>query len=107
MYGKLINGNMSIHNMSNPIRKDNGNLLLSNDPDVLAKYGYKELIYTTPEVEEGYVTSGYTWVESENAFTQVWSFELAPEPEPTVEERLEAMETAFLELIQMICGGDI
>lgn len=67
-FAKLIEGVLCIS--PSPIRTDEGDIF-SNDPDVLARYGYKPVIFTTyPEDDEAYYVS--EWAESETAITQTW-----------------------------------
>lgn len=95
-YAKKINENLIYHSAKNPIILENGDFLLTTNKDVLLSYGYKEVICVSPTPEEGYYAVSYDWVETDTQYVQTWIYEPIPEIpyEPSVEERLDNVETA-------------
>lgn len=67
-FAKLVNGILCP--APSPIRTDEYDLF-SNDPEVLAMYGYKPVVFTACPDDEQYYVSG--WEETETAITQTWT----------------------------------
>ena len=109
MFGKIINGQLNLHTTINPIITESGGNLFSENPEILAEYGYKEIIYTNPSPKDGYQALDFTWEEKENTIEQIWTYEPVPEMpyEPSYEERLDAIESAICELAELfvMLGG--
>lgn len=106
-YGKLINGNVIFYNWRT-IFDINGIKRNTSDPKILLTNGYKEVIFVAPSPNEGYVTSSYTWTETETQLIQTWHYTeyVESETSPSFEERLEATELALLELAELVSGGE-
>ena len=86
MYGKLINN--ELHVLRLPIKAD-GEDIFTNDPVVLLRYGYKEVIFTDPpECEEGYYAES-AWDETETTIIQRWTVVPIPPEEVTENEYTE------------------
>ena len=108
-YGKLVDNKIVYHNAKNPIILEDGRKIVSTDPQVLLEHGLKLIVFSLPAAPLGYVANGYEWVEEEKQIVQTWDYVeyIEPEEEPSVEERLEAVEAAMLELIELMYGGDM
>lgn len=82
MYAKIENG--ELRGAPRPIRTENGDVF-TNDPAVLLKNGYKEVVTTEyPSDGKYYLTS---WSETDTQIIQVW-VETDPPEEIPAEEAL-------------------
>ena len=84
MYAKLNNGKLV-----KPI-------IFKNKPEILQRLGYKEVIFAEKPVQEGYIAVCH-YTETEDEIQQVWTLESIT-PVITLEDRVEALEEAVLEL---------
>lgn len=97
-YGKLVNGELKVHGVDFPIHNEDDSITVTGDADLLLAHGFKEIVYTEPEQRENCVVSDY-WEETETQIIQKWNYieEIVGTDEPTIEERLKAVELTLLE----------
>lgn len=88
-FGKLDNGRLI--RFRNPLRTD-GKDIFTNDPVLLLRYGWKEIVYTEPEEREGFYPVR-NWDETDTQIIETWTYEPIPD-EPTSED----YEAALTEL---------
>lgn len=113
-FGYLDNGELKILQPGQLIKTEIG-FLITGNPELLLKYGYKQVVYNKPETKDGYRLLDFFWEENDTTINQIWNYEELPkeeelgppddyieEPEeegPTIEERVTAIEDCLLELI--------
>ena len=100
MYGKLENGNLTFAPRSVVVEDKR---IINPDEKTLFSLGWLPVVMTeAPETEEGFYPVSH-YEERDGRIVRVWTVEAEPVQEPTTEERLEALESAMLE---MILGGN-
>lgn len=57
----------------NPLRTDTEDIF-TNDKDILLSFGWKEIVYTSPEEHEGYYPVSL-WEETDTQIIQIWTYE--------------------------------
>lgn len=100
-YGKLIDGVLRLHGVDFPIRTEDGGVIVTNDPTLLAAHGFKPVVGSVAQPPDGYTPAGYVWEETDTEIRARWNYEPTETPDntPTVEERLEAVELLLLEML--------
>lgn len=98
-YGKLQNGELKIHGVDFPIHNEDNTVTITGDVELLTLHGFKEVVYVEPEQIDNYIVSNYHWEETETQIIQKWNYieEIVGTDEPTIEERLKAVELTLLE----------
>lgn len=98
-YGKLVNGELKVHGVDFPIHNEDDSITVTGDTELLLAHGFKEIVYTEPEQIDNYIASSYHWEEMDTQIMQVWNYEenIVGTDEPTIEERLKAVELTLLE----------
>lgn len=104
-YGKITEG--ALHIMPwNAVHVLDGETISTTDPEKLLRLGYKRITYThPPEPVDGYSIQS-EWVERNDEIVQNWR--LVEEPidnKPSIEERIEALEAAMLETLEVLLNG--
>lgn len=107
IYGKFKDGELIYLREGETFKTDDGVVIFTSNPSSLLKYGWKKIVYTSPELTAGFRLAGSTWQEEAEVITQVWNYEEVEEieeeviedTEPSIEERLAAVEAAILEMI--------
>lgn len=102
---KLIDGTLMYHGVNNPILLDNGKTLLTTDENVMRLHGYKEVVYTEPLPEEGYIVGDFVWEETETQIIQRWNYIEYTEPieeKSELETRVDDMDDTISMLTECI-----
>lgn len=99
-FGRIVDGTMIRKKYSTPVVIE-GVSYITNDENLIRRAGYKELVYTPASPEAGYCAVSFYWLETDTQYIQTWTYEpiLDEAYEPTIEDRLEAVEMAMLEML--------
>ena len=102
-YGKMIDGVLEI--APKVAVFEDGTQQIPPSKSWLENAGYKPLEYTAmPDPKENYSYS-FAWEEKDGKIVQVWSEEYI-EPQYTEEDRLTAIESALLDIMEMLGGAE-
>jgi hypothetical protein len=101
MYGKLENGSLTFAPKSVVVGDKR---IINPDEKTLFSLGWLPVVMTeAPQAEKGFYALSH-YEEQDGRIVRVWTVEAEPIHEPTTEERLEALESAMLD---MIMGGAV
>ena len=96
MYGKLKNGALLYAPSSVMV---NDKRMINPSDEILRSLGWLPIVMTPrPQTAEGYIATAH-FEEITDSIVQVWTVTEIPFVAPTTEERLEALESAVLEII--------
>ena len=99
---KLINGTL----IPGPAAVEfEGKQVFNPDRKILMQLGYKPLEETEPPQCGAKERAVAEYTETDTAIIQSWRTEGRAEAEPTVAERLEAVEAAVLDIAEVVYGG--
>lgn len=101
MYAKLNNGNLTFAPKSVIVGDKR---IINPSEETLLSLGWLPVVMTeAPQTEKGFYALSH-YEEQDGRIVRVWTVEAEPIHEPTTEERLEALESAMLD---MIMGGAV
>lgn len=104
-YGKITEGVLHIMPW-NAVHVLDGETISTTDPKKLLRLGYKRIVYNhPPDPVEGYYLES-EWIERNEEIVQNWRLVEQPiDNTPTIEERIEALESAMLEALEVLLNG--
>lgn len=99
-YAKIVNGTVCYHGNEYPIVNDDSSITVTNNAETLREHGFKPVVENDAEPPEGFIAQGFQWAENDTQIYKEWIYSEKPTyDEPTLEERLSAVELMLLEML--------